>query len=210
MYDVLANAPFVDYATAMHWSYTEETLAMLHYVEGDVEAFRAATRDVPLLEELTLLSAGEGACYAVVSCETTPPMRTIYGSLRGMTAMPVPPVVYHPDGTLTFNIVGPPAELQAVVETIPDPVSVTVEEVGGIESLPGMAETRLSPRQREALRAAIDLGYYAVPREASHEDVAAAIDCAPSTAAEHLRKAESTVLTSVVGRAGPFTASGRS
>lgn len=210
MYDVLANGEFVEYATAMHWSYTEETLAMLHYVEGDVDAFRDATRDVSLLEDLTIMPAGEGACYAFVTCETTPPMRQLYGPIQGMTAMPVPPIVYHPDGTLTINIVGPPAELKSVLDGVPDPMNVTVEEVGGIETLPGMAETRLSPRQREALDAAIELGYYVIPREATHEDVAAAIDCAPSTAAEHLRKAESAVLRSVFATESTPTASPRS
>jgi predicted DNA binding protein len=48
----------------------------------------------------------------------------------------------------------------------------------------------LSDRQREAVRAALDIGYYDQPRGATHEDVAAALDCAPSTASEHLRKAE--------------------
>nr|WP_284011073.1 helix-turn-helix domain-containing protein [Halomicroarcula sp. YJ-61-S] len=33
-----------------------------------------------------------------------------------------------------------------------------------------------------------------MPRTATHEAVADALDCAPSTAAEHLRKAESRVL----------------
>jgi hypothetical protein len=36
---------------------------------------------------------------------------------------------------------------------------------------------------------------------ASHEDVADAIDCAPSTAAKHLRKAESELISAVVGSA---------
>ncbi|MXR22550.1 helix-turn-helix domain-containing protein [Halobacterium bonnevillei] len=37
---------------------------------------------------------------------------------------------------------------------------------------------------------AVDAGYYDVPRTASQDDVAAQLDCAPSTVAEHLRKAE--------------------
>ena len=55
-------------------------------------------------------------------------------------------------------------------------------------------DASLTARQRAAVRAALDLGYYDVPREADHEAVADAIDCAPSTAAEHLRKAEATLL----------------
>ncbi len=49
----------------------------------------------------------------------------------------------------------------------------------------------------EYIQAALSLGYYGVPRTASHEDVAEELDCAPSTAAEHLRKAEATVIETV-------------
>jgi predicted DNA binding protein len=95
-------------------------------------------------------------------------------------------------------VFGPSAEIQAAVEQMPDLIDVTVTEVGGLEAVPGVLDSLLSDRQREALETAFDLGYYEVPRTASHEDVADAMDCAPSTAAEHLRKAESTLLRSVL------------
>lgn len=66
-------------------------------------------------------------------------------------------------------------------------------------STPEVSGATLSDRQREAVEAGLALGYYEVPREASHEDVAEAIDCAPSTAAEHRRKAEAKLLRSTVG-----------
>ncbi|MFC7174018.1 helix-turn-helix domain-containing protein [Haloplanus litoreus] len=43
-------------------------------------------------------------------------------------------------------------------------------------------------------------GYYDSPREGSVADVAATLDVAPGTAAEHLRKAEATVMRAAVGR----------
>lgn len=210
MYDVLANGEYVDYATAMQWSYTGSELAMFHYVEGDVDAFRAATQGVSQLVSLEIVSAGEGACYAYVNCETTPAMRQLYGPLQEMTAIPVPPVVYHPDGTLSFSLVGPAAELQAALEFVPEPIAVSVDEITDIGSVGGLADARLSPRQREALEVALEVGYYRIPREADHEAVAVAMDCAPSTAAEHLRKAEATVIESVVGDPSSLRASPRS
>ncbi len=45
-------------------------------------------------------------------------------------------------------------------------------------------------RQRAAVRAAVDLGYYDQPRRATHGDVAERLGCAASTASEYLRKAE--------------------
>jgi predicted DNA binding protein len=69
-----------------------------------------------------------------------------------------------------------------------------------LEATAAAVETHLTERQREALTAAVTHGYYDIPREADHEDVAAAMDCAPSTASEHLRKAEAMVMTSLFGQ----------
>lgn len=56
----------------------------------------------------------------------------------------------------------------------------------------------LSDRQREALLAALDLGYYEHPRAATQEDIASRLGCEANTASEHLQKAEAKVLTEVL------------
>lgn len=53
----------------------------------------------------------------------------------------------------------------------------------------------LTERQREVVRTAYDLGYYEVPREASTDDVAAALGIDPSTVAEHLQRGERNLLS---------------
>jgi predicted DNA binding protein len=55
-------------------------------------------------------------------------------------------------------------------------------------------EEDVDDAQREALAAAAALGYYDQPRGATSEDVADELDCATATAAEHLRKAEATLV----------------
>jgi predicted DNA binding protein len=49
---------------------------------------------------------------------------------------------------------------------------------------------------------AFEAGYYDVPREASRDDVARCLGCAPSTASEHLRKAERRVVSTFLDREG--------
>ena len=46
--------------------------------------------------------------------------------------------------------------------------------------------------------AALELGYYRNPREATQEDVAAVLGCSPGTVGEHLRKAEERVFSQFV------------
>ena len=82
-------------------------------------------------------------------------------------------------------------------------LDVDVLEVGTYDRRLGTVTGGLTDRQFEALETASELGYYAVPREASLSDVAAELDIAPSTASELLRRAESRVLPRLVGADGP-------
>jgi len=194
MYDIVANAEFVERATAMQWNIADDELGILHYVEGDIEAFEAAVSDVDEVIDYTLEPAGDDAFYAYIWDAMTESLREFFGAIARGGVVVVPPIVYHEDGTVTLSAFGPSGALQKTLAADYSPVELTVEEIGGLSAIGAAAESRLSDRQREAVEAALDLGYYEVPREADHKAVADRLGCAPSTAAEHLRKAESKVL----------------
>jgi len=198
MFDLIVNSPYVDRATAMHWNSSGDELGIMHYVEGDYEPFEAAMAEIPEVLDYELTPAGPDEFYVYVRDATNEAVRELFELVDRGPAVAIPPIEYAADGTVSYSVFGPSAEIQAAVEQIPDLIDVTVTEVGGLEAVPGVLDSLLSDRQREALDTAFDLGYYEVPRTASHEDVADAMDCAPSTAAEHLRKAESTLLRSVL------------
>jgi len=200
MYDLWANAPYIERSRALQWNFTGDALGILHYAEGDAAAFEAAVAEVPQVSGYELEPAGEDAFYVYIRDATTDPLRDLFGPITTGGVVVVPPIVYHPDGTVELSVFGPDEEVQAGVAEIPDPVEVTIRQVGGLTGTEVATESQVTDRQREAVEAALGLGYYDVPRTASHEDVADALDCAPSTAAEHLRKAESTVLRSVFRR----------
>jgi predicted DNA binding protein len=199
MYDVLATASFVEYATAMQWNLSDAGFGILHYVEGDVDAFEAAVTAVDIVVDYAIEPVTDDAFYAYVRDEATPGLRAMLDPLENGGVVVVPPIVYHGDGTVTLTAFGPSEEMQGVFERTPAPIELDVEAVGSLESMTSLADARLSSRQRAAVDAALALGYYEVPREASVEDVADELACAPSTAAEHLRKAESTLVRSSLG-----------
>jgi predicted DNA binding protein len=199
MYGVMSNAPFVERATALQWNLGEEGFGILHYVVGDASRFEDRVREVPEVLDYDIELIEEGRFYIYIRDSSTDGLRELFRPIRRGGLVVVPPVRYHEDGTTTLSLFGPDEEIQASIEAVPDPITVQVDTVGGLEHAVGGAETVLSPRQREAAVAALELGYYEIPREASHEDVAHAMDCAPSTAAEHLRKAEAKVLRTVLG-----------
>jgi predicted DNA binding protein len=55
----------------------------------------------------------------------------------------------------------------------------------------------LTPRQRDALATAIALGYYGTDRETTVEEIAAEMGIAPTTAWEHLARAEAKVMSEI-------------
>lgn len=57
----------------------------------------------------------------------------------------------------------------------------------------------LTDRQREVLFVAYERGYFEVPRQVTTEELAESLDLERSTVAEHLRNAESTLLSEVLG-----------
>ena len=199
MHDLLVNAPYVERAKTTHWNFSGEEIGIMHYVEGDQEAFSADIESIPDVHDYELTPADERNFYAYLMCETTEPARELFGTFTRGRLVVIPPMEYAPDSTVSLSLVGTPAEIQAAIDGVPDPVKVEVTEISGLETASESVEALLSDRQREAAVSALELGYYEIPREASHEDVATAIGCAPSTAAEHIRKAEAKLLRSVLG-----------
>lgn len=56
----------------------------------------------------------------------------------------------------------------------------------------------LTPRQREVVRVADEMGYFDVPRSASTKAIAAELDLDASTVAEHLQRAERNLIWAVL------------
>jgi len=198
MFDLLLSALCVDRATNMHWNYTGEEFGIMHYVEGDIEAFERRIEAVETVTAYELTPAGEDAFYAYVRDATNESLRATFEVVFRDPVVVVPPVEFTESGRVTFSVFGPSGDVQAAVDGLDDSLGVTVTAVTGLEGTPGVVESPLSDRQRDVVETALELGYYEIPREASHEDVAAAVGCAPSTAAEHLRKAEAKLLRSML------------
>lgn len=116
------------------------------------------------------------------------------------------PLEFTDYGGLRTTVVGTHEMLRQAVDDIPDEVQVSIEQVGEYEPDRRDMLSMLTDRQLEVFRTAVDLGYYEIPRRATHENIANELECAPSTVDEHLRKAESRVLSALVGDQLPYQA----
>ena len=194
VYRVLSGAEYLDRVVGLHWNVSGDRLGLMLYAEGDDEAFREEMRRAPAVLDFEVVPTGGDGFYAYLRNELNALSRRLFGAFTRGSLLVLPPLEYGGDGSTTFSVFGPTEELQAAIEAVPHPFEVTVGAVGGMGATPGLVESSLSPRQREAVGVAIEVGYYDVPREGDYETIAARMGCAPSTAAEHLRKAESKIL----------------
>ncbi|UPW00311.1 helix-turn-helix domain-containing protein [Halorussus gelatinilyticus] len=196
VHTTLAERDYVEAAEMVHWNDAGETMTHAFYVEGDAEAFAAELDGTSAVQAYDLTTVGDECFYAHVRAETTPLQRRMFDTYHEGGAVVTSTLEHTDDGGVTFEVVGTAEALQAFHDGAPDEIDVVIDSVGGPTADP---ETTLSKRQREAVEAALTAGYYDVPRTATHEDVARRLDCAPSTASEHLRKAESKVLHGLFG-----------
>lgn len=181
----------------LHWNLaTDGVDVALFYIEGEREPYVERMETVESIVDYDVTPIDEERFYVYVHERTRPPERRFRESFRDTGLVVLPPIDYLADGSMELTLAGPGADLRAMLAELPDEVEASVEWVGTDGTGPASA---LTERQREALSAGLDAGYYEVPREGSLDEVAAELDCAPATASTHLRKAEATLVRSVLG-----------
>jgi len=204
-FTLLAHDSAIEEARVLEVNTTPEGVeTLLIAIDGDHSAFAAGTEETPGVQSVDVTAVGEERAYAtlVMHSPETPLFDRIHELGNDVGFVVRTPFVYR-DGAMYGRAVGDPAALQRALENVPAEMDVDVEAVGEFRGGADAPESALSARQREALEAARELGYYDHPRGATHEDVAAELDCGPATASDHLQKAEAKVVEAVLDEFGP-------
>jgi hypothetical protein len=101
------------------------------------------------------------------------------------------------DGIENWHIMAPAREdLQSAISSLEKYADIAYIRNNDPENIPD--DIGLTAKQLSTLTAAVDLGFFDSPRKASIEDIAVKMGMAPSTAIEHLRKAEKKILENYV------------
>lgn len=187
----------IDRVQVINWNIVAPTASFLLRVRGDVHRFEELLREDSAIDEYELLPVTERESYCFVTGAGTPDARALWENFKRGSLMTIPPAEWNIGESYTFTAVGRRSDIQAAIDGMPDNVRVDIESIGGKTVADDGVVDRLSDRQREAVRTAIDLGYYDTPRGATSDEIARELNCATSTAAEHLRKAESKVIPGV-------------
>ncbi|QLD84950.1 helix-turn-helix domain-containing protein [Natronomonas halophila] len=115
------------------------------------------------------------------------------------------PIEFTDRGGVLVTIVGTHDMLREALKAVPDHINISIQQVG--QYSPGTRDmlSMLTERQREVFETAVEMGYYDIPRQVNQGELADRLDCAPSTVDEHLRKAESKMLSALLRNTGAET-----
>lgn len=161
---------------------------------GDEKQYREILRESSYVLEFTVTS-GEDWWYSYTHFELTDTTREMLATKYESGLVMEMPITVGDDGAMEVTLVGPEEAFRQGFEG-PDSTDHDFEilETGPYHPDLNDLYVSLTERQREVLDIALELGYYEAPREATHEDIARAVDISPSTVGEHLQKIEACVL----------------
>jgi predicted DNA binding protein len=150
---------------------------------GELEAF---LKTLPQIKKYVILSRAADRAEVITWAEQS----SIIDNIIRKNCVFIGPTIVR-DGVENWHIMAPTREeLQEVVAGLEQCAEIAyIRNAEGAETEVGLTE-----RQMNTLKTAVELGYFDTPRRASIKDVARKLDISPSTAVEHLRKAEKKVL----------------
>lgn len=183
-----------DRARVLEANVTADEQTFLFRVWGDRDAYvsRLASLDGVVEYETTPLE--DGSFYLVVRERRGELHEPMFDAFRSGDVVRAAPIEFTPGRRAEVTLAGDGAAVGAALERISDDVEVSVQRVRDGAATAAAGGVGLTQRQRAALSAAREVGYFAVPREGTIEDVAERLDCATGTASEHLRKAQAALV----------------
>lgn len=172
---------------------SDDTVAALYEIEGEGGVLHDALKESSEVLSYDVIDVSEDTHHVYVHVRQGEPVVDLLSIVDDRRLMVDTPMEFVEDG-VRATVIGEQSTLREALDDIPEGVDVDVRRVGEYSPQDDRVLANLTDRQREVLRVAARLGYYDVPRSATHDEVADSLGCAPSTASEHLRKIESKIV----------------
>jgi len=176
----------------------DDTVLSFAEASGSQERYKQIMEASPHVEDY-LVSGGD-RWMAVSRFDPTEEARRALELQRDSRLVIDTPIFFTSTDSLTVTCLGDDATFEQLFEDVDDVESISIEilEMGEYEPDESSFSRMFTSRQEEVLEAAVELGYYAVPRRATLQEVADIVGIAPTTASEHLRKVEERVFSEIV------------
>lgn len=193
----LADEPSVERRAISQVTLLDDGTAVLLYrLRGDPQRAEAILRECPGVLDAEVTGGSDGLAYIHIDANDT--VEALLGILRVNEIVIDPPIDCLPDGAVRVTLVGRSDAIRRAVDAVPGHLTTSLESLGDYQPENSQLVARLTDRQREILEAAVELGYYEVPRRATHDEIAAEVGLSAGTVGEHLRKVEGRVLSTLV------------
>ena len=176
------------------------SVVVVYEVGGDAETLRSCLDAAP--EKIIDYSITEDSDPLVAQLWLYPDetLEQLLGVHRSFGVSVEFPISYVGQDPATIELVetGPRNELRDRIEQTREIADVHINHVH--RHKPGTQQLfrELTDRQQEVLQAAVEAGYYQIPREATHQTIADELGCSKSVVGQHLRRVEATLVSSVV------------
>ncbi|WP_238717466.1 helix-turn-helix domain-containing protein [Natronorubrum halophilum] len=205
MQQLLTDSETLERSWLITWNLLGEgnIIHTLFYLIGDRERYKQHIAGAEGTVDYNITPVDDSSFYAYVQEREKEIFKRFRTAFQKPSVVVVPPLAYRPNGRVDFNVVGKPEDLAGILDRLPDEITAEVSEIGEYDVRPSVPAADLTARQREALRAAVEVGFYEYPRTGSVADVAEILDCATSTASNHLQKAEARLVRRFIGNRRP-------
>lgn len=156
---------------------------------------------VPLLRELDTVIQTEASPtqqnqFGLIVHNNISPDNLLY-RLKHHPVILDTPIELHPGFKARFKITAPNDMIDVVYDNLKTEAGVRLEKIGYCQPAQNDPLQILTERQVEILRAAVNGGYYNIPRDMSTEDLGSKFGISSQVASEHIRKIESKIVDQV-------------
>jgi predicted DNA binding protein len=195
----LSDAPSINRRAIHHVELLDDdTVLLFAEASGSKERYNQIMEGSPHV--ISYLTAGDERWMAVSHLEPTEGVRRSLELQRESLLVIETPIHFTSEDHLKVTYLGTDETFSKLYEYADDidQLSFDILKMGDYTADGSSFDRLITSRQEEVLEAAVDLGYYRDPRQASLEDIGDAIGISPGTVGEHLRKAEERVFTELV------------
>ncbi|QLD89406.1 helix-turn-helix domain-containing protein [Natronomonas salina] len=195
--EILAEEPNLSRELLHNISLLDDGTAItLFQLSGDADRAREIAEES---EEILDYQLSEGENHITIYSHFVPNQTIVdlLGLFREYELILDMPLEYTADGGLRAHIVGEEDVIREVIPQVPDGIGLNLEQISDYVPEEERLFAMLTDRQQETLQAALEVGYYEVPRQATHQDIADFLDRSDGTVGEHLRKIEAKVMAAI-------------
>lgn len=186
----------------LQWNVTtRETSLMVFQVAGPRGPYTEELDETPNVESYETVSTASNTDQFTVFVEDriTEETRGIFEAYEDKNVVLIPPVVFHPNRSADMRLIGPNSALQETLDRLPEGIDAEIRRLTDGGATQVSPADQLTARQRRVVATALRVGYYDEPRDATLTDVAAHLELASGTVAEHMRKAEAKLVEQALG-----------